>query len=187
MSRIGVSIAALFILALLLYIPSWLQEPAKVPQNADIRALTPSYMAHNLTTTIYDQNGERNHQVFAASMEHYDQLGFVLFQEPQYTIYQNDNEPPWQLTANKGTLYDNNIIQLERAVKIVNLAPEYFVQQITTDRIEVNLETKMMTSESPVTIIGPDFVVNSNGFNANLNTQQYELIDHVQTVYTPAN
>ena len=44
-----------------------------------------------------------------------------------------------------------------------------------------------MASDEPVEIRGLRYVINSNGFNANLRTQEYELIDHVQTIYSPSN
>jgi lipopolysaccharide export system protein LptC len=43
-----------------------------------------------------------------------------------------------------------------------------------------------MNSDQYVSIIGPNYVVNSNGFKANLETQQYELFDHVKTVFQPS-
>ena len=40
-------------------------------------------------------------------------------------------------------------------------------------------------SDQPVKIQGQNYVINSNGFTADLETQQYEFKDHVQTVYEP--
>ncbi|QJR80245.1 LPS export ABC transporter periplasmic protein LptC [Alteromonas pelagimontana] len=185
MSRLGISIAALFVMALLMYLPVWLAEPDETQRSKGLDALRPAYLAKNLTTTLYDENGKLNHQVFAKSMEHYDLLGFVLFEEPEYTVYVEENAPPWQVTANEGTLYNNNLIQLESDVIIKSLSQEDFVQTITTDFIKINLEAKTMASDQPVEIHGVEYVINSNGFKANLQTRKYELIDHVQTIYSP--
>jgi len=86
-NRLGLSISALFILAMLMYIPTWMEEQPETQGNRENDALKPAYKAKNLTTTLYNQDGELNHKVFAESMEHYDQLGFVLFQQPKYTLY----------------------------------------------------------------------------------------------------
>ncbi|MFT6777106.1 MAG: lipopolysaccharide export system protein LptC, partial [Paraglaciecola sp.] len=48
-----------------------------------------------------------------------------------------------------------------------------------------NLADKTMYSDQPVEIVGPNYVINSNGFTASLETQRYELLDHVKTVYQP--
>ena len=187
MNRLGISISALFVMALLMYLPVWMAEEQAPAKKAGADALRPAYKAKNLTTTLYNEEGKLNHEVFAASMEHYDQLGFVLFDQPKYTVYVNDDEAPWQVTADEGTLYNDDLIQLEDNVLIKSLNPEEFIQTITTNFIKVNLDDKTMTSDQPVDIRGVQTIIKSNGFTANLRTQQYELIDHVQTIYSPGS
>lgn len=187
MNRLGLSISALFVMALLMYMPVWMGEDEKPARANGDSTLRPAYKARNLTTTLYNAEGKVNHEVYAASMEHFDQLGFVLFNQPKYTVYTAENDAPWQVTADKGTLYDDDLIQLEDNVLIKSLNPDAFVRTITSDFIKVNLEDKTMTSDQPVDIYGVQTVIRSNGFNANLRTQQYELIDHVQTIYSPGS
>ncbi|BFT29266.1 hypothetical protein D210916BOD24_04420 [Alteromonas sp. D210916BOD_24] len=186
-NRLGLSISALFILALLMYLPTWMEEQPEVQKSQGIDALKPAYKAKNLTTTLYNHDGQLNHRVFAKSMEHYDQLGFVLFEMPQYTLYTDNASSPWVVTAKEGTLYNNELIQLENDVHIENQTTDDFVKTITTQYIQINLENKQMTSDQAVEILGSQYVIQSNGFNANLRTQEYELIDHVQTIYSPGN
>ena len=185
--RLGFSISALFVLALLMYIPTWMADEPKLQRDQSLDALKPAYTAKNLTTTLYNLDGQLNHKVFASSMEHFDQLGFVLFQQPRYTLYSDNAKAPWEVTASEGTLYNNELIQLENDVIIENQSVDDFVKTIRTEFIEINLDTKQMTSDQPVEIRGSQYVINSNGFNANLRTQKYELIDHVQTTYSPGN
>tara|TARA_A200000113_G_scaffold125177_1_gene112673 strand:- start:209 stop:787 length:579 start_codon:yes stop_codon:yes gene_type:complete len=186
-NRLGVSISALFSLAVLMYLPTWMEEPEKDVRQQQSDALKPSYKAKNLATTLYNQDGMLNHKVFAESMEHYDQLGFVFFQQPRYTLYTDNANAPWVVTAKEGTLYNNELIQLEKAVTIENKTDNDFVKNITTEYIQINLENKQMTSDQPVKILGAQYVILSNGFNADLRKQEYELLDHVQTTYSPSN
>ena len=186
-NRLGLSISALFILALLMYIPTWMEEQPETQGSSENDALKPAYKAKNLTTTLYNQDGELNHKVFAESMEHYDQLGFVLFQQPKYTLYTENASSPWVVTAQEGTLYNNELIQLENSVVIENQTSDDFVKRLSTEYIQINLETKQMTPDQPVEILGTQYLILSNGFNANLRTQEYELLDHVQTTYSPSN
>ncbi|WP_218310200.1 LPS export ABC transporter periplasmic protein LptC [Alteromonas antoniana] len=186
-SRLGLSISALFVLALLLYLPVWMEEEPETREQQRIDALQPAYKARNLTTTFYDDEGNRNHQIFATSMEHYDELGFVLFQQPEYTIYLEQQTSSWQVTAKEGTLYNDDLIQLDSDVLIKSLNDDAFVSTISTEFIEVNLDTQKMVSDQPVLIRGTPYTINSNGFKADLKTQEYELIDHVQTIYSPGN
>lgn len=186
-NRLGLSISALFILAMLMYIPTWMEEQPETLGSSENDALKPAYKAKNLTTTLYNQDGELNHKVFAESMEHYDQLGFVLFQQPKYTLYTESASSPWVVTAEEGTLYNNELIQLEDSVVIENQTSDDFVKSLSTEYIQINLDTKQMTSDQPVEILGTQYLILSNGFNANLRTQEYELLDHVQTTYSPSN
>ena len=186
-NRLGLSISALFILALLMYVPTWMEEQPETQGSSQNDALKPAYKAKNLTTTLYNQDGELNHKVFAEPMEHYDQLGFVLFQQPKYTPYTESATSPWVVTAREGTLYNNELIQLENSVVIENKTSDDFVKSLSTEYIQINLDTKQMTSDQPVEILGTQYLILSNGFNANLRTQEYELLDHVQTTYSPSN
>lgn len=185
MNRITLSIGVLFILVLATYLPNWMSDEQPIPLNEQEQAWQPNYQARNMRSTLYDESGNINHQVYAQKMEHYQLLGFTLFQQPQYTIYVSTQEKPWQVIATEGTLYEDNRIQLETDVEIRSLNQDGHVQTIKTSFIEINLTDKTMMSDQPVEIIGEDYVINSNGFKANLITEKYELIDHVQTRYAP--
>ena len=63
MNKVGLSIASLFILASLLYLPGYLAEDPVVAPDQDVLAITPSYKARNLTTTLYNEQGQRVHEV----------------------------------------------------------------------------------------------------------------------------
>jgi lipopolysaccharide export system protein LptC len=145
----------------------------------------PNYQATNMRSTLYNEEGEINHQVFALKMEHYQLLGFTIFSQPKYTIYVSNQQNPWHVEALEGTLYEDNRIQLETDVEIRSLDEAGFVQTIKTQFLEINLGDKTMMSDQPVQINGKDFVVMSNGFTADLTSQEYELKNHVQTQYAP--
>jgi lipopolysaccharide export system protein LptC len=147
--------------------------------------LIPNYKAIKLNSKLYDKSGKLSHEVAADKMEHYEELGFAVFDMPVYTLYLDDGEP-WRLTASEGTLYNNNRIQLEKNVRIVNLRTQDFVTEITTEYIEINLQNKTLQSDQLVTIAGPDYLVTSLGLIGNLTTQQYEFKEHVQTIFYPA-
>ena len=184
MKRIYLSICLLFVLILLLNAPLFDRKTQPTTGDDTTEAWVPNYQARNMNSRLYDKNGDINHEVFAVNMEHYDMLGFTLFQEPLYTIYTEKSEQPWRISALEGTLYDDNRIELEQKVTIRSLNPGDFVQSIETSFIEVDLTNKTMSSDQVVTVHGVDFIITSNGFKANLLTRNIELINHVQTVYT---
>lgn len=185
MNRVGISISSLFVLALLVYLPSWLEEEQIAPIDDQEEAGRPTYQARNLRSSLFDKEGRLNHRIAAQSMEHYDLLGFTVFQLPEYTFYLEDGHPPWTVTAKEGTLYEDNRILLEKDVEIRNLNSGDFVQTIRTEFIEFDLTKKTMMSDQPVEIRGLDYVINSNGFRADMESKKYELLNHVQTIYAP--
>lgn len=185
MNRISISIGVLFLLVLLVYVPGWIGSDLQELSADSEKSWQPNYQASNMRSTLYNEQGEINHQVFATKMEHYQLLGFTIFSQPRYTIYVSNGQNPWHVEASEGTLYENNRIQLETDVEIRSLDDDGYVQTIKTQFLEINLADKTMLSDQAVEINGKDFVVRSNGFTADLTSQKYELKDHVQTQYAP--
>lgn len=187
MNRIQLSIGLLFFVVLMLYINFISPEDEKVVSDDTPEAWDPNYQAKNMKSVFYNETGSINHEVFANGMEHYDMLGFTLFEKPEYTIYTDQTDLPWQINADEGTLYDDERIELEQNVQIRSLNQQDFVQIITTSYVEIDLVTKTAYSDQPVQILGNDFVITGNGFKVNLLTRKLELSDHVETVYQPGN
>lgn len=185
MNRLELSIGALFLAALLIYIPVWIKQGEELQTSPDTDALNAAYQAKNLTTKLYDKAGNLSHQVFAEQMQHFDLLGFILFEKPKYTLYPKGGEASWQLTAKEGTLYDNEVLQLENDVNIHSLLPDEFVQTVQTEFIEVLLNEQTVRSDEAVTISGSHYTIKGNGFTADLQKQNYELQNHVETIYSP--
>ena len=185
MNRLVVSIVLIFSAAFVLYLPTWLEDDDEVFISDKDAALVPNYEAKNLRTKLFDENGNLTHQVSAEKMEHYDQLGFINFMQPEYTIYLQNDDARWQLNADEGTFYDNNRIELASNVKIRNLQPQDYIQTITSNFIEIDLASKQISSDQPLVISGANVIINGIGFSANLATQKYELKNHVQTEYLP--
>lgn len=184
MNRIGWSIAIIFTAVAILYLPILFEDEELLELDNNNLSVVPNYQAINLNSMLYDKEGKLSHQVVADKMEHYEDLGFAVFDNPVYTLYLDDGEP-WQVTATEGTLSDNNSIELEKNVKIVNLRSEEYVKQITTEYIKINLQDKTLFSDQLVEISGTDYRVKSIGLNGDLTTQQYELTQHVQTQFNP--
>lgn len=184
MNRITWSIVLIFATVLALYLPILFEDNSDTLTQSGDLDLIPNYQAVNLNSKLYDKEGKLSHQVAAGKMEHYQALGFTIFENPVYTLFLDDGQP-WQITAKEGTLYSNNRIQLEKDVKIVNLRSLEYVQQISTEYIEIDLQNKTLQSDQVVELIGQDYLVTSVGIFGNLVTQQYELKEHVKTQVNP--
>lgn len=183
MNRVYLSIGLLFCIVLILYVNFISPKDTKVQADDTPEAWDPNYQARNMKSVFYAETGSVNHEVFANVMEHYEMLGFTLFEQPEYTIFTDETDSPWQINANEGTLYGDERIELEQNVLIRSLNQRDFVQVISTSYVEIDLIKKTAQSNQPVQIRGEDYVISGNGFKVNLLTRKLELIDHVETIY----
>ena len=187
MNRIQLSIGLVFFILLMLYINFISPKNETIISDDTPEAWDPNYQARNMKSVFYSETGGINHKVFANVMEHYDMLGFTMFEKPEYTIYTDETDSPWQINAKEGTLYGDERIELEQNVLIRSLNQQDFVQLITTSYVEIDLIKKTAKSDQPVEIRGVDYVISGNGFKVNLLTRKLELNNHVETIYQQHN
>jgi len=183
MNRVGYSILLLFTCIAGLYFYPFddaSQQGSSVERSQIFE--TPTYRAENLTSQRYAPDGTLSHKVFAKVMEQYDNLGFMVFEFPRYTIYLNAVSP-YIVTADVGTLFSNNVIRLEKNIRITSLNKTDFIQQIITEFIEIDLTTNTMFSDKEVLMTGAEFSMLSHGFNANMQTKTFNLTGHVKTEF----
>ncbi len=183
MNRVGYSIVLLFTCVLGLYFYPFNQSTT-LTDDVSTQTLfeTPTYRAENLTSKLYAQDGKLSHEVFATVMEHYETLGFMVFEQPLYTIYVDAGQP-YKISADEGTLFTNNIVRLEKNIVIKSLNQSDFIQQITTDFIEIDLTTNTLYSDSEVRMTGAEFSMLSKGLNGDMQAKKFNLTGHVKTVF----
>ena len=173
----------LIVFALTMY---WIWSPyfnqaVKLTTDQDDAIATPDYVATDLKQTKYSETGQRNFLIEAKRMELYQQLGFSHFSVPTFTLFNGPHN--WQLSATEATLYENNILILEGDVKAINLTENAMIDQINANQIQVDIGKRMMRSDLPVEITGPQLKITGQGLNADLNTDVIELVNHTRTVY----
>lgn len=142
----------------------------------------PDYTADALKQTAFDKQGNISHKVTAKKMELYQELGFTHFAEPTFTFFANNEI--WTVSADEGTLYENSNdkkLILEQNVTAINLNKESIIQKITALKIEVNIESSVMTSDQPVTLIGPKLRMQGLGLIAHIKDKQLSLTEHTHT------
>lgn len=187
MNRVQLSIGLVFFVLLILYVNFISPKDEAVVTDDTPEAWDPNYQAKNMKSVFYSETGNINHEVFANVMEHYEMLGFTMFEKPEYTIYTDETDLPWKINAEEGTLYGDERIELEQNVLIRSLNQQDFVRVISTSYLEIDLIKKIASSDQPVEIRGEDFVISGNGLKVNLLTRKLELSDHVETVYQQNN
>lgn len=154
----------------------------------DPNELRPDFVAEGLFTRIFNPQGELQHRIESTRMAHFSIIGLTELADPVYitTIINDSGQPElWQLRADKGSYYDDERLILEDNVRITNEDGQSFVQAMETEYLTINTLTQVITTDRPVLIYGPQFEIRGQGMRANLEAQQLELTEHVQTIYHP--
>ncbi|AZQ85819.1 LPS export ABC transporter periplasmic protein LptC [Colwellia sp. Arc7-635] len=183
MSRISLATIILFIIAISTY--GLLEWYGAQEETTDIleRTDNPEFIAENLNSDVYKASGALAYNVEAQRMEHYEKLEVTHFEYPRYTLYPKNDKPTWQITANEGTLYDNNRVKLENRVRLIATDKESLIQEVHGKNLEMDLKTNIISSEQTILILGKGFTMYGSGLIVDLNTTQMTLTEHVQTIY----
>ncbi|KZN51187.1 LPS export ABC transporter periplasmic protein LptC [Pseudoalteromonas luteoviolacea] len=155
------------------------QDKLTIPKEEAIAK--PDYVAVDLKQTSFAENGQLSYQITAQRMELYQELGFSHFEAPIFMLHNGEHN--WQLAAKEATLYENDTLILEGEVTATNLMPAAMITHINADNLRLEITNRVMRSEQPVVITGPNVTITGKGLIADLNTEVIELINHTETIY----
>lgn len=153
--------------------------------NIDIinHQIMPDFIAEVLNSQSYNEKGSLSYVIDADRMEHYSALSVTHFEYPKYTIYPKNSDSTWKITANEGTLYNNNRVKLENQVALIATDQSSLIQEIHGKYLELDLKTNIISSEKKIKIKGIDFTMYGSGLIVDLNTKQVTLTNHEKTIY----
>lgn len=171
------------IVSLVLWYPAWQDSPNRsTEQEAE---LIPEFTAKFLHQEMYDLDGNLKQEVFSQKMEHYADLSLTQFEQPEFIIYQ-DHQPFWRLSAKFGAMQDG-LLTLDEQVTMLQLTDSLLVQSITTDYLEINLNSNLVVTDNPIKIEGTKLSILGQGLKADLNMGKLNLTHHVKTVFKGTN
>lgn len=192
MNRRSIIIALLLavIAAGLLFRAFYTHQDAELIGSTD--QLIPDFTAIGLETRVFESDGRLAQQIKADKMAHFSALNLTELSNPLYINFLAEDRVNtaetgaiWEVSALSGRFYEGQRLELENNVVILNRSNVGYVEQITTDFITIDLPSRTMFTDSPVTIQGRLFTVSGNGMRVDLEAQQMELIHHVETLYYP--
>ncbi|MFC4655305.1 MULTISPECIES: LPS export ABC transporter periplasmic protein LptC [Rheinheimera] len=152
------------------------------PQVQQAQENQPDFIATNMTRFVYDQEGHLSDLIRAQRMEHFERFGFIQFEYPIYTLYQQ-KAAMWQVTSEQAVLYPDDKLILERRVELRSMSPDSLFTRIETPAVELLLADNQLQSTEQVRIFGHGFQISGKGMQADLNQQLIELKQHTKTVY----
>jgi lipopolysaccharide export system protein LptC len=141
------------------------------------------YVAIDLNRIVFDANGKKTQALSAKKMTYFESENRAEFELPLLVLKSSQTNSKWQISANRGTLYQNDRLLLQSNVDAVNLTIGDMINRITSDNISVNIIDNTMMSNDPVNMYGEGVEITGAGLMANLNEQKIELIRHAKTIY----
>jgi len=183
MNRIyGLALLGLTIALITYNVIEW-QRSDQVSIESIDAGLTPDFIAETLKSKTYNRNGSLSHVIDAQRMEHYADIAVTHFEFPNLTLYPEDGDIPWQVSAKEATLYANNRVRLENRVRLIATDKNSLIQEIHGKYLELDLNTNIVSSEQTILILGKGFTMYGSGLIVDINTTQMTLTEHVQTIY----
>ncbi|MEW6990281.1 LPS export ABC transporter periplasmic protein LptC [Colwelliaceae bacterium 6441] len=183
MTRIYSTALLFFTFAVISYIAlEWHQSNKQEKSTVDSQ-VAPDFIAESLNSETYDKAGQLSYIIDADRMEHYSKLKITHFEFPKYTLYSKNTDSPWKISANEGTLYNNNRVKLESRVALISTDKSSLIQEIHGKYLELDLNTHILSSKKKIEIKGIDFTMHGSGLIVDLNTKQVTLTKHEKTIY----
>ncbi|WP_086984553.1 LPS export ABC transporter periplasmic protein LptC [Vibrio aphrogenes] len=143
----------------------------------------PMFTGKNLYNTSYDETGLRNYKIHSDSLEHFAQDGHTVFYSPKLIVYREGNTEEWVITADNAVLNKEHVLTLQNNVLARNVIPGSSLDRMTTDKMIIDLDSKDFSSDTPVTMIGPQFINTGNAMTGNFATNIATLFNQVQGTY----
>ncbi|MCH8501251.1 MAG: LPS export ABC transporter periplasmic protein LptC [Aliidiomarina sp.] len=154
--------------------------------------LIPDFTAFGLSTRVFESDGRLAHQIQAERMAHFSTIRLTELEQPVYTTFLSEHSvniqetgAVWEISARHGRFFEDERLELIDNVSIVNRSGIGYIEEIRTDYLEIDLQTGIMQTDQAVTLRGPQFNVEGVGMRVNLEAQQLEIINHVETIYYP--
>ena len=132
------------------WILEWMQPRERIRETA---VESPTYYAHQLNISSYDEEGRLVETLRTPLMIHYDSRGATEFSEPLVWRY-NPDEPPWRLQAEQAVAHKqaDTIFMSGEVIIDRNADINHSAYHIVTQDLTVRSKDGYATTEQPVRI-----------------------------------
>lgn len=176
------------IYTVLIFIASWSAYYLYEQSADEIEQVAPSleaplFTGQHLTNTTYDIEGLRNYKMYSVSLEHFAQDGHTVFHQPKLVVYREGSTEEWIVTADTAVLSKDHILTLQKNVVAHNVVEGSSFDRLTTDKMKIDLNSKDFSTDTKVTMVGPQFINIGNAMKGNFESNLATLFNQVQGKY----
>lgn len=173
---------------LLIFVASWSAYYLYEQSADDVELIAPSleaplFTGENLTNTTYDIDGLRNYKMYSDSLEHFAQDGHTVFYQPKLVVYREGSTEEWVVTSDSAVLSKDHILTLQHNVVARNVIEGASFDRMTTEKMLIDLNSKDFSTDTTVTMVGPQFTNIGNAMKGNFDTNLATLFNQVQGTY----
>ncbi|MDD0824476.1 LPS export ABC transporter periplasmic protein LptC [Mannheimia sp. AT1] len=146
----------------------------------------PEYVGNKMSTSVYDLQGKPQYFAQADEIKRFESTERTEFLKPFIELFAKDSTlKQWKVSADYAEITKDKILNLDGNVKLEALDPTSRLQQITTDKLTVDLNTQDIFTESVVKSVGSGFTTTGVGLKGNLKQQVATLQKDVKSYIEP--
>lgn len=143
----------------------------------------PMFTGDDIVNTSYTETGIKSYIITSNHLEYYANSGDTYFNHPVLKIYRQGTTQEWQVTADQGVLDKHNVLTLTHNVLAKNLLPKSAFDTFSTDTMHIQVIKRDFWTDTPVTLIGPQFKTEGQAMKGNFANHDAVLYNHVQGRY----
>lgn len=150
-----------------------------------------SYIAYNARNIHFDETGKIAYKIFSVKATNLAEKEMTFFEKPKLIVYiedkENNSTTVWQISSEKGILYQQNRLVLANNVWLKNLSLDQLIQTMNTEELTILLDQKELSSDRLITWQGPQMQQQGVGMWASLVTEELIVKDKIKAVYLNEN
>ncbi len=187
---IYISLAAALVMAVILL---WDAPPRMLIPFGDKQdpAQFPYAVIEDARSRHFDSEGKLSYEFIANTLRHFrldlsrvSEGDFTSLESPQLTLYAGDT--PWYVTADNGELSERGtLLTLWPNVRIWQEESPNEVTELTTNRLEIRPQQKVISTAANVSITSPTGKIDAQGMTVDLNNKRIQLLNRVRGYHEP--
>ena len=144
----------------------------------------PDAIVENPKLRQYNLYGQLEQLIQGSELLSFSRENRLQVAEPSF-VFTEESGDLWNISALLGNFFEQkNTFQLEGQVKMLRES-EKLPLSLTTSSLELNLDDQSVQTLSPILIEAPGHRVSGEGFRANLDTNQFEILNKVVARHDP--
>jgi len=175
-------ITLISLLAAIAVVVFFFPKTTHAPEEYNVEASSDFYLKA-FSLSGYKASGEQTHRLQGALLEQRSDSQMLIIDAPQIDLKDN-NQGVWQLKAQTGE-FNQAMDSAKLSGGVVLSREENPLAEMQTPELDIDMQSKVITSVSGVTISQGNSRIESAAMTADLSQDKLQLSERVRGVYVP--